>query len=143
MLVDDAAIPQILALDFDGVICDGLIIFKPLGAPTVKSKPSLPTPPADSASFYQLRPVIETGWEMPVLIRALVLGHNREDEAGLGWDFSPVVERSRADGSRHRHETRPARDEWITTDLAIKSPPVLSWCGRATAIAPLPAQSNR
>jgi len=25
MLVDDSNIPQILALDFDGVICDGLI----------------------------------------------------------------------------------------------------------------------
>jgi len=60
MLVDDSKYSQILALDFDGVICDGLIeYFKPLGTYCQIWKPSLPTPPADlAASFYQLRPVM-------------------------------------------------------------------------------------
>jgi len=77
-------------------------IFKPLGAPTVKSKPSLPTPPADlAASFYQLRPVIETGWEMPVLIRALVLGITeakmRQDWAGISAQLLKEAELTAAD----------------------------------------------
>ncbi len=71
------ATPQLLAFDFDGVICDGLIeyfqtawkayceIFKPDGE----------QPPEGLAEkFYPLRPVVETGWEMPVLIQALVKG---------------------------------------------------------------------
>lgn len=69
--------PTILALDFDGVICNGLIEYFQIAWRTycqIWSPPS-ETPPDNLApSFYRLRPVIETGWEMPVLIRALVLG---------------------------------------------------------------------
>lgn len=72
---------QLIAFDFDGVICDGLIeyfqtawkayceVFKPSG------QSSGDQPPAGLAEkFYPLRPVIETGWEMPVLIQALMKG---------------------------------------------------------------------
>ncbi len=73
--------PQLLAFDFDGVICDGLIeyfqtawkayceIFKPN---------SEPPPDGLAERFYPLRPVVETGWEMPVLIQALVKGASAE-----------------------------------------------------------------
>jgi hypothetical protein len=67
--------PTILALDFDGVICDGLIEYFEVAWHTYCQvwKPANNTPPDDLAlRFYRLRPVIETGWEMPVLIKALV-----------------------------------------------------------------------
>jgi len=91
MLVDDSKYSQILALDFDGVICDGLIEYFQTAWRTYCQiwKPSLPTPPAGAASFYQLRPVIETGWEMPVLIRALVLGITEAKRRRTGLGFQP------------------------------------------------------
>ncbi len=67
--------PDLIAFDFDGVICDGLIeyfqtawqaycqLFKP---------ESTEAPEGLAERFYPLRPVIETGWEMPVLIEVLV-----------------------------------------------------------------------
>ncbi|MGB3297727.1 MAG: HAD family hydrolase [Phormidesmis sp.] len=76
---------QLIAFDFDGVICDGLIeyfqtawkayreIFKSSG------ESSGDQPPEGLAEkFYPLRPVIETGWEMPVLIQALMKGAEAE-----------------------------------------------------------------
>ena len=66
--------PDILALDFDGVICDGLIEYF---ASTKRAYQQIwSSDAADSLApnFYKLRPVIETGWEMPILLRALVLG---------------------------------------------------------------------
>lgn len=80
--------PTILALDFDGVICDGLIEYFETAWRTycqiwLSADRSLPSDELAS-SFYQLRPVIETGWEMPVLIRALVLGIPKE-EISQNW----------------------------------------------------------
>lgn len=113
--------PQILALDFDGVICDGLIEYFETAWRTYCQiwKPSLPTPPAElAASFYRLRPVIETGWEMPVLIRALVLGIKDasilQDWAGIAAELSKEVDLTPTDiGTR----LDKLRDEWIATDL--------------------------
>ncbi|KKI98691.1 HAD family hydrolase [Prochlorothrix hollandica] len=98
--------PTLLALDFDGVICDGLREYfhsawlahgqyweQPLGPGSDRpdadrpdaDRPDLDRPDPDrqtiEARFYRLRPVIETGWEMPVLIQALLQGV--EDEAIL------------------------------------------------------------
>ncbi len=68
--------PDILALDFDGVLCDGRAEYL---ESSWRSYCELWNPAeADLESiapqFYQLRSVIETGWEMPLLIRALVKG---------------------------------------------------------------------
>lgn len=75
-----AVTPRVIALDFDGVICDGLKeyfqtawkayaqIWKVKAAPDERFAPA----------FYRLRPVVETGWEMPILIRALVTGIEEE-----------------------------------------------------------------
>lgn len=80
---------QLIAFDFDGVICDGLVeyfqtawkayceVFNPTGQSSGQS--SGDQPPAGLAEkFYPLRPVIETGWEMPVLIQALMQGAETE-----------------------------------------------------------------
>lgn len=68
-------LPDLIALDFDGVICDGLIEYFDS---TKKAYEQIWQPEKNcdrlAPAFYRLRPVIETGWEMPILLRALVLG---------------------------------------------------------------------
>ena len=64
--------PTILALDFDGVICDGLIEYFQTAWRTYCQiwKPVETVPDPDLAlSFYRVRPAIETGWEMPLNYR--------------------------------------------------------------------------
>ncbi|HEY9763697.1 MAG TPA: HAD family hydrolase [Trichocoleus sp.] len=73
--------PRILALDFDGVICDGLIEYFQTAwkAYCQLFETTAPAPPAGLADdFYRLRPVVETGWEMPILIHALLSGIDAE-----------------------------------------------------------------
>lgn len=112
--------PKILALDFDGVICDGLIeYFEAAWRTYCQIWHSLLTPPADlAASFYQLRPVIETGWEMPVLLRALVLGITNEqimqDWAGIAAQLLKEADLKALDIATLLDQIR---DEWITSDL--------------------------
>lgn len=67
--------PDLVAFDFDGVICDGLIEYFQTAwqAYCTLFNPDHSEPPEGLAKrFYPLRPVIETGWEMPVLIDVLV-----------------------------------------------------------------------
>ncbi|HTL89304.1 MAG TPA: HAD family hydrolase [Leptolyngbya sp.] len=72
--------PRVLALDFDGVICNGLKeYFQTAWQAYAQIWQADATPDESFApAFYRLRPVVETGWEMPVLIRALVLGIEEE-----------------------------------------------------------------
>jgi hypothetical protein len=67
--------PQLLALDFDGVICDGmeeyfqtsLRVYEQIWCDRDRS-----TLNEFAADFAQLRPLIESGWEMPLLLRSAV-----------------------------------------------------------------------
>lgn len=79
--------PNILALDFDGVICNGLREYFQTSWQVYCQiwSPSNTTPPPDLApSFYRTRPVVETGWEMPVLLAAILDGIS-EDEIFSDW----------------------------------------------------------
>ena len=78
-------LPDILALDFDGVICDGLIEYFATTKQTYE-RLWLQDRNLDelAQSFYKLRPVIETGWEMPILLRALVLGVSEAETRVFG-----------------------------------------------------------
>ena len=81
-------LPDLLALDFDGVICDGLVEYF---ASTKRAYEQIWSESVDDSlaeSFYRLRPVIETGWEMPILLRALVLGI---EEAEILDDFQAIA----------------------------------------------------
>ena len=74
-LIMSTKLPDLLALDFDGVICDGLIeYFDSTKKAYQQIWQSEEISDRFAPSFYRLRPVIETGWEMPILLRALVLG---------------------------------------------------------------------
>lgn len=114
--------PSILALDFDGVLCDGLREYFETAWRTYCQiwLSASQTPPADlAASFYRLRPVIETGWEMPVLIAALVQGISAE-EILHQWSAiaqSILLERS-LQATDIATKLDKIRDEWISSDLA-------------------------
>lgn len=117
-----ASIPTILALDFDGVICNGLIEYFETAWRTycqIWSPPSQTYAPDLAASFYGLRPVIETGWEMPVLIRALLVGIPKEkivqDWSGIAQQLLKEAGLVAADVGKKLDQLR---DEWIATDLA-------------------------
>ncbi|XZN97633.1 MAG: HAD family hydrolase [Microcoleus sp.] len=113
--------PTILALDFDGVICDGLIEYFQTAWRTYCQiwKPAQTAPDPDLASsFYRVRPAIETGWEMPLLIRALLTGIT-EQQILLDWpnivphlmsenDLKAASVGALLDG---------LRDNWIAEDL--------------------------
>lgn len=69
-------IPNILALDFDGVLCDGMReYFEASRRSYVRIWPDGEEPGEDLfPAFRTLRPVIMTGWEMPLLLRAIAQG---------------------------------------------------------------------
>ncbi len=115
------AVPDILALDFDGVICDGLIeYFQTAWKAYCQIWPSDANPPDGLAErFYRLRPVVETGWEMPVVLRSLLTGVP-DDEILRNWQaiaqeqiatdaVTPAALSNAVDG---------VRDQWITQNLA-------------------------
>jgi phosphoglycolate phosphatase-like HAD superfamily hydrolase len=113
--------PTILALDFDGVICDGLIEYFQVAwrAYCQVWLPANQTPSNDLASrFYQLRPVIETGWEMPVLIKALVAGI---DDEKILQEWASIAQQILLEDKLQAKEIATKldnlRDEWIATDL--------------------------
>ena len=68
--------PDILALDFDGVLCEGTREYFETSRRTHAHVWPGHARVGDGlfADFRELRPVIETGWEMPVLLDALVQG---------------------------------------------------------------------
>src|SRR5215510_9985384 len=76
-------IPDILALDFDGVLCDGMReYFEASRRAYRRVWPDENAPGKELfPAFRALRPVIMTGWEMPLLLRAIVVGTRK-----LGMD---------------------------------------------------------
>lgn len=119
MLTD---VPTVLALDFDGVLCDGL---KEYFLTAWRSycnlwQPQSQTPPAGLAeSFYRLRPVVETGWEMPVVIRAVLSGVSEE---AILSEWAAIARQMVLDEGLDQAElvgqVDGTRDQWIETDLA-------------------------
>lgn len=115
-----ANIPTILALDFDGVVCDGLIEYFQTAWRTYCQiwSPTQSTPPSDLAtSFYRLRPVIETGWEMPVLIKALLTGVP-EERILQNWTAvaQQLLKEAGLVAADIGIKLDQLRDHWIATD---------------------------
>ncbi|NET48414.1 MAG: HAD family hydrolase [Merismopedia sp. SIO2A8] len=113
--------PDILALDFDGVICDGLIEYFQTAWQAycqIWNLSDLTPPDGLAEQFYGLRPVIETGWEMPVLLRSLLLNTSSTD---IFQDW-PTIARAQmsADGIEKKalaDAVDGCRDRWIQSDL--------------------------
>ena len=113
--------PIVLALDFDGVVCDGLREYFQTAwrAYCQIWQPDDLSPSEDLApQFYRLRPVVETGWEMPILIRALVLGI---EERKILQDWvtiaAQIVTEDALDAASVSAIVDDIRDQWIATDL--------------------------
>jgi phosphoglycolate phosphatase-like HAD superfamily hydrolase len=112
---------NILALDFDGVLCDGLMEYFQVAWRTYSQlwKPDKAALPEDWAPiFYRLRPVIETGWEMPVLLQSLQQGVP-ETEILQDWGTiaSQILADSHLEAKTVSNVLDRQRDEWIATDL--------------------------
>lgn len=119
---DSTAIsPTLLALDFDGVLCDGLIEYFQSSWRTYQQlwrDASSEVPESVALSFYQLRPVIETGWEMPILIRALLNGID-EKEILTNWHLirQQLIVQENLNSKVIELTLDQQRDRWITEDL--------------------------
>ena len=126
-------IPDILALDFDGVCCDGLREYFETSRRThARVWPKEPVPGEEHfPAFCALRPVVLSGWEMPVLLRAIVRGHAAA-EILTGWERvrDGITAEGPAGAVALAHEIGQALDEvrrhWIATDrggwLALHAP---------------------
>lgn len=113
---------QVFALDFDGVICDGMAEYWQSAWRTytrvwqvVEQEPSS----SIAARFRELRPTIEVGWEMPVLIRALTLGIETAQIQST-WQRlrDRILADSRIGAIEISQKLDAVRDEWIKRDLA-------------------------
>jgi phosphoglycolate phosphatase-like HAD superfamily hydrolase len=113
--------PKILALDFDGVICDGLKEYfqtTQLAYNQIWDRDSQTNTSDLASSFYRLRPAIETGWEMPVLLRALVLGYTEENILQEWSDISrTLVESEKLEPKNLANKVDNIRDICIESDL--------------------------
>lgn len=119
-------VPTVLALDFDGVLCDGL---KEYFVTAWRAYCNLwqvtdrTPPPGLAESFYRLRPVVETGWEMPVVLRA-VMQNISEADILQNWPTiaTEIVTAEKLTPAELVAQVDGTRDEWITSDVA-------SWLG--------------
>lgn len=113
--------PTVLALDFDGVLCDGLkeYFITAWQAYCKLWYPAAQTPPDGLAeSFYRLRPVVETGWEMPVVIRAVLRGVT-EAEILQNWPAiaQQIITTEQITPAQLVAQVDGTRDEWISQDV--------------------------
>jgi len=115
--------PDILALDFDGVLCDGMREYFETSRRThLRVWPNEKAADDDRfPAFRALRPVILSGWEMPLLLRAIARGVDQtailqswdevrdrlvRSESQPGVDLVRLLQRTLDD----------VRREWIATD---------------------------
>ena len=118
--------PKVLALDFDGVICDTVReAFRSAWqvCREIRGGGDENPPPGVAAAFIRLRPVLEFGWEFPVVVLALLEG---ADEPTLLRDFqntwrqriltkyhlTPADFASRIDAARDR-AIRSSLTDWL------------------------------
>jgi phosphoglycolate phosphatase-like HAD superfamily hydrolase len=113
--------PTVLALDFDGVLCDGLREYFKTSWQAYCNlwQPISQVPPEGLAeSFYHLRPVVETGWEMPLVLHALLQGVS---EAAVLQDWAAIAQQRIAtehlDPAGLIAEVDGTRDQWIAADV--------------------------
>jgi hypothetical protein len=94
------ALPDILALDFDGVLCEGMREYFETSRRTYRHVWPAESAPGDDAfpQFQTLRPVILTGWEMPVLLKAIVQGRTG---SAIAHDWPSVRDAIIRGDSRH------------------------------------------
>lgn len=118
-------LPDILALDFDGVLCDGMREYFETSRRTCARVWRGEPPPGDELlpAFRRLRPVIMSGWEMPLLLRAILGG---TPETAILQDWASVRDRLAPPGepgggaliAALTRTLDEVRAEWIAADPA-------------------------
>ena len=112
--------PDILALDFDGVLCDGRAeylessrrVYQEIWNDSDLEVEKL------ASCFYELRSVIETGWEMPLLLRALVLGIADEEILENWSSLVPnLLEKENLSQQTLMQLLDEKRDRWIQSNV--------------------------
>ena len=119
------ALPALLALDFDGVVCDGRAeYFESAWRAYVAAWPEPLTrgrPASIAERFAALRPLVESGWEMPLLVHALLAS---PEAAALNdrrtWrQAAPALLRSAGVTTEALGRAlNRVRDEWFARDAA-------------------------
>jgi phosphoglycolate phosphatase-like HAD superfamily hydrolase len=114
--------PKLLALDFDGVICD--TVHEGCRSAWQVCREFVPlngdAPPPDLAAlFVRLRPVLEHGWEFPVLVLAILDGI---PEATIRAEFQTtcrqrILEKFRLTPRELAHRFDTVRDRAIARSL--------------------------
>lgn len=112
----------LMAFDFDGVICDGrreyfrssLQAHQQAFGPVAHGEVEALEEP-----FSALRPLIETGWEMPVLLEALCQNVDREQLWG-NWSKvrEQLLEQAGITSGALAQIFDTVRDRWITEDVS-------------------------
>jgi phosphoglycolate phosphatase-like HAD superfamily hydrolase len=116
-------LPDLVALDFDGVICDsageGFLSAWSVYCQFWQHGTVMTPPPGLAKAFRQLRPVIETGWEFVILIRLLEEKVPEEQIVqGFQEEWCPRILRTyglQVEEISQRFDR--VRDEWIAADL--------------------------
>lgn len=113
--------PTILALDFDGVICDGMREYFQSSKRTYQKfwqQEESKNIDDVASSFYRLRPVIEIGWEMPILIRALMIGIT-EEKILTDWTnvAQSIISLENLNPKEITEALDQVRDDWINSNL--------------------------
>lgn len=116
-----ASSPGVLALDFDGVLCDGLKEYFQTAWSAYCELWQLGErlPPEGIAErFYRLRPVVETGWEMPIVLRAIELGIS-DDQVLQNWVAiaQQIVQNEGLEPAHLSAKVDGVRDRWIAANL--------------------------
>ncbi len=116
--------PAALALDFDGVLCNGLREYFQTALQTYRQIWSdsidIALAAADlESAFGRLRPVVETGWEMPLVLRALYLGW-QEAEILADWPAArnQLLVDAQLEPKFLAALVDTTRDQWIAQDLS-------------------------
>ncbi len=111
--------PNTLALDFDGVLCDGRAEYLESSWQVYQEiwKDSNINLEAIRPRFYELRSVIETGWEMPLLLRSLQEGIS-DTEIFKNWSalVREMLDKYGLTQQEMAQLLDEKRDRWLETD---------------------------
>lgn len=119
-----AQAPAVLALDFDGVLCDGRPeYFETAWRAYIRTwpAPALSTAQRDALAreFSSLRALIESGWEFPLLVHALVTGERIppcDDRAAWLALAQRLAAGGRVSTETLKRQVNDVRDQWFATD---------------------------
>jgi phosphoglycolate phosphatase-like HAD superfamily hydrolase len=117
--------PAVLALDFDGVVCDGRPeYFESAWRAYASAWPDPLTrarPDAVAERFAALRPLIESGWEMPLLVHALLAGvepRALQDREGWLRAAPALLQAAGVTAEKLGRALNEVRDAWFARDAA-------------------------